>query len=159
MFSHRYFLDAPCFIHGVDPSHQVTETLPRTLRLTRFAHDLLGWFEEQPQLAGIKLTCVALPELETMPMSVRIRHHFTLQGEDGSLPDAETYALECLPWSMMGAGVFRVARCDELVQRYFALPDDESVRYCSLVYELAMRIDIGFETMSITHDLGLRSAS
>jgi len=159
MFSHRYFLSTPDFVDGVDPSHAVREALPRALRLSRFAHDLLGWFEEQNDLASIKLSCVVIPELEKMPMSVRIRHHFALRGEGGAVPVAEAYALECLPWSMMGAGVFQLGRSDELVQRYLALPDDEPVKYQGLVYELALRIDIAFDLLYITHDLGLRTAS
>ena len=159
MFSHRYFMAAPVFADGVDTSHLVTEALPRFLRLARFAHDLLGWFEAQPTLGSIKLTCVALPEIEQPPMSVRVPHHFTLSGTGGSLPEVEEYALECLPWSMMGAGVFQLSRSDELVQRYLAMPSDEVIKYQALLYELSMRIDIAFENFGVTHDLGLRSAS
>lgn len=159
MFSHRYFMAAPVFVDGVDPSHQAKDALPRFLRLSRFAHDLLGWFEGKPALASIKLTSVALPELETQPMSVRIRHHFTLTGNGGELPEVEEYALECLPWSMMGAGVFQVSRTDELIQRYLSLPSDEPIKYEALVYELSLRIDIAFDNVEVTHDLGLRTAS
>lgn len=159
MFSHRFFMAAPVFADGVDPSHLAREALPRFLRLSRFAHDLLGWFEEQPLLGSIKLTCVALPEIEKSPMSVRIRHHFTLTSDGGTLPDAEEYALENLPWSMMGAGVFQLSRDDEIVQKFLAMPADEAIKYQALLYELAMRIDIAFENVDVNHDLGLRTAS
>jgi hypothetical protein len=158
MFSHRFFLHEPTFNAVLDEARYPQQAAPRFVHMARFAHDLLGWFEAQPALESVKLSSVALPEIEKSPVSVRIRHHFTLVGVNGTVPDAEDYALEHLPYSLMGAGVFQLSRSDEAVQKFLALATDAPQEYQALVYGLALRIDAAFDLLFISHDVGLRTA-
>lgn len=159
MFNHRFFLQAPTFDGYVEQANNPPVVGPRFPAFARFAHDLLGWFEANPALQSVKLKCVAIPEVQRAPLSVRIRHHFALTAEGAEMPQANEYALAALPWSVMGGGVFVLDRTHPLVAQYLSLPDDATLSYESVVYTLAVCIDAAFEPMQVIHDVGLRSAT
>ena len=159
MFNHRFFSNVAMFDAHVYQAKNPQPPTPRFIALTRFAHDMLGWFEDQKKLTSVKLTCVAIPETESPPVSIRIRHHFVLSAIGGQVPASEDYALDNLPWNLLSNGVFELRRDDQAVQDFLALPDTEILTYEGLVHALALRIDAAFEDIQVAHDVGLLTST
>lgn len=163
MFSHKYFLHEPIYAGFLRSSKERGDPLLRFTALMLFAHDLFGWFDDYSSLTKVQLTSVATVDVEKVPLGIRIRHHFKLiltgsAEASASLEDAEKYAVDRLPWEILGHGAFTVLRDDTLVQAYINLPKDRIKDYQVLVFQLARRIDIIFQDISVIHDVGLGSA-
>lgn len=165
MFNHLFFTHAPNFRAQVENAnaHKLDPEL-RHVAFTLFVHDVLGWFREHGNLQTVKLTCVALPEIESSPKAVRVRHHLKLTSM-GHLVGEDDYPMSALPWAMLGDGVFELQRTDPAVQAFLALGDDNNVsheghiHYAGLVHALALRVDAAFEHFAVNHDFGLASST
>jgi hypothetical protein len=154
MFNHRYFGFRVEFASWLASIQEELNMPPRFVGFAVFAHDALGWFQENPKLEQLSLKCVVIPEASTHPFHVRIRHHVVLVGP---AVESTEYAIDNLPWKAMGNGVFELNRSDELVQAYLALPDEDTQRYAELVMSLAARVNAVFEEADVIHDIGLES--
>lgn len=138
--------------------------LLRHLKFSMFAHQVLTWFESEPFLESVKLTTGVFLETSEAPLSVCIRHHFTLSttGAPGLVEDANAYALDKLPYSELGSGMVEVWNSDTEVREHLALVADArgyfdlQPDYLAVVSKLARRIDAGFEQApSLEHDIGI----
>jgi hypothetical protein len=163
VFSHKYFLHEPIYAGFLRSSKERGDPLLRFTALMLFTHDLFGWFDDYPSLSKVQLTSVATVDVEKVPLAMRIRHHFKLiltgsAEASAALVDVEGYAHDRLPWEILGHGAFTLHRDDTLVQTYINLPKDRIEDYQVLVFQLARRIDIIFQNISVIHDVGLRSA-
>ena len=165
MFNHLFFTHAPSFRAQVENAnaHRLDPEL-RHVAFTLFVHDALGWFRDNSALQAVKLTCVALPEIESNPKAVRIRHHLKLSSTGYTVAD-DNYALVALPWAMMGDGTFELTRQDPAVQAFLSLTEDDAdaseghLSYAGAVHALAVRVDAAFEHFAVNHDFGLASST
>lgn len=158
MFNHRNFLHQSVFSQRLEQTRSTHEPIPRFIGFGRFVHDVLGWFDAQPALELVKLTCVLLPEFTASPPCIRLRHHFVLSALGGTVPSSEEYAIACLPWSLMSNGSFAMSRTDPLVQKYLTNDALDPIDYEALVNALALRIDVAFELVHIIQDVGLSAS-
>lgn len=163
MFIHKFFPLAPLF-----EQHLYREkTQEHNLSLTRYAgfmlfvYDLLDWFEKNPGLVEVKLTCVALAEVQKTPLAIRLRHHFAMNAAVPTIgqlvKDVDKYAFDRLPWPCMGNGSITILRESPEVAAYFRIPATNYEDYEALVFKVAQKIDLAFEAVSVIHDLGLQT--
>jgi hypothetical protein len=138
-----------------------TSVLLRFTKLGLFVHELLIWFEKNPGLASVKLTTVAFVEGERCPLSVRIRHHFSLttMGVPNIVQNVQDFCVETLPYEEIGNGSLTLERDDPDVQAHLALVADcrsgmnLHAEYEILVLKICLRMDIAFdESSTAQHD-------
>ncbi|MCC5613474.1 hypothetical protein LC612_44085 [Nostoc sp. CHAB 5834] len=156
MFNHRYFLQGAVYGHAAKVE-ELSVSSTRFLRMSQFAHDLLGWFDAQPTLQSVQLSCVALAEVKKAPLQIYVRHHVKLIAVGGQVPDAEDYADGALPYTLLGNGSVTINRDDPEVRAYLAMPSGMSAEYAKLVRDLSIRIDEAYDSVEVIHDLGLAS--
>ncbi len=166
MFNHLFFTQAAAFRAQVENANAgKLDPELRHVGFTLFCHELLGWFRDHPSLQSVKLTSVALAELESAPKAVRIRHHLKLTSLGHPVDSSDEQLLGLLPWSLLGDGVFEIARSHPTVQAYLALNENDTlsheghIQYAGMVHALALHVDAAFESFLVQHDLGLASST
>ena len=163
MFNHKFFPLAPLFEQHLEreKTQEHTPSLTRYAGFMLFVYDALDWFEKNPGLVEVKLTCVALAEVQKTPLAVRLRHHFAMNAAVpvvGQLvKDVDQYALDRLPWPCMGNGSITILRESPEVALYFGMAADNLEDYAALVFKVSQKIDLAFEEVSVIHDLGLQT--
>lgn len=163
MFNTRFLLHMPILSAYVSQAQEHISR-SRVQALMKYIFDALTWFDQNSSLQSVKLTCGALPE--STADSIRVRHHFLLNGtwtgnQAVKLPAVEEYALESLPWQLLGNGSFELTRDDPAVQQFLRLDEHDersSELLDGLLYSLASRMNAAIGEYEVIHDVGLRSA-
>lgn len=159
----RHLLASTGYRMHLDGYTHVPPARPRFAAFMLFAHEVFGWFEADPALACVKLTCVTVPEIQRQPLHVRLRHHFALTSERDGPPrplveDVDRYVMEHLPWQSMSQGSCTLRRNDAHVGRFLALPPHEQAGCDERVFALASAFDFAFAEVELAHDIGWASA-
>lgn len=135
--------------------------------LMLFASDLLVWFDTDPALQAVRLSCVAQAKTEA-PYEVRLRHHFKLtadhkggvnsSGMPSTQDEVNAYALDRLPWKQMADGSFSIERNSQVLQQLLNSDPEDVLTLEAGLYLLAGQISLAFQAPSVIHDMGLDSA-
>lgn len=164
----RFYMAQVGLEQALEAAVKANEPAFRPNALMLFASDLLVWFDSDPALKAVRLSCVAQAQTEA-PYEVRMRHHFKLTAEHeggenkSGMPltqdDVHAYALQRLPWKQMADGSFYVERDSPLMHQLLHNIDPmEALELESGLYLLASQISLAFQAPSVIHDLGLDSA-
>ncbi|OZB62251.1 MAG: hypothetical protein B7X31_10035 [Thiomonas sp. 13-66-29] len=127
---------------------------PRFLGFGCFSVHAREAFDDNTALRQIKLKVVAIPEVRgKVSLSVWIRHYVVLERDD--IPDRNfraEQAIELLPCSCMGNGVFVLDRDDPSVAA--ARQEHDPIVFDSLVHEIGRRMDLSIDDVDVNHDVG-----
>lgn len=163
----RFFLAEPGLNQQLTHCVEKMDDLGRVNGLMLFAYDLLTWFDDNPQLFSIKLSCVARAEVCDNGIDVRLRHHFTLSAisEQPVVSSGQTfpreeatvtsYVMDRLPWQMIADGSVTIGRNMPVVEKLLATSPDDAIELEAGLYHLAAIISAGFKAPWLVHDIGL----
>jgi hypothetical protein len=163
----RFFLSEPGFASRLEACLASQDDSQRTAGFLLFAYDVCTWFDENPTLQSVQLSCMARAEMCDSGYEVRMRHHIKLSCiQDGAQSSGsrefpkgtdavEGYAFERLPWSMLANGTCTIQRTDALVVKALSLDTNDAIGVEAALYHLALRIDSAFKSPGVIHDLGL----
>jgi predicted cobalt transporter CbtA len=126
-----------------------------------FIADVLDRFELFPELENVKLMHAVSHKSRSSPNETvsealhLVEVHAPAAGLD---PAARTdahheYVLEMIPFSLLGAGIFELARADARVQKFLALSEFEHGTWYGLVASLSEEASRAFGRVRTMHTL------
>lgn len=163
----RFFLREPGLHQQLAACIKSNDQFLRPNGLMLFAYDVLCWFDENPGLSNVRLTCVARAEVLEPGFNVRHRHHFKLTGiakeplvsKGVSFPEdqaaMDNYASDRLPWQLIADGTCDIQRSHPALAQLLASEEDDALAVDAGLYRLALDISEQFQVPWVSHSLGL----
>lgn len=163
----RHVLAAPGLEQMLGLINAEPPSPPREIGMTVLAYDLVHWFDVNPQLQSVRLTCVLHARIAEAGEGVRLSHHVKLVTSTNSnqplkdVPcsqaEVDAFAQDRLPWKLLGNGTCEVSRTHPVVQRLLLLDPEKAHQVSGAFCELAQELNACFSHVNVVQDLGLSS--